>query len=146
MSEARFGIAFGAVGIAADCLQVALDYSTNREQFGKPIAGFQLTQAKIADMMTDLTNAQLQAYRLAQLKDTGMIQPVHISMAKRHNVRIALNAARSARTILGANGVSTEYSPIRHMMNLESVLTYEGTEEIHTLVLGQSATHLPAFR
>ncbi len=146
LSEARFGIAYGAAGVAADCLAVAIDYSTQREQFGQPIAGFQLTQAKIADMMTGATNAALQAYRLGELKAAGRARPAHVSMVKRHNVRVALDAARTARTILGANGVSTEYSPIRHMMNFESVLTYEGTEEIHTLVLGQTATGISAFR
>lgn len=146
LSEARFGIAFGAVGAAAECLTTAVDYTTSREQFGKALAGFQLTQSRIADMMTGITNAGLQAHRLAQLKEAGELAPAHVSMVKRHNVRVAVDAARTARSLLGANGISLEYSPIRHMMNLESVLTYEGTEEIHTLVLGEAATGMAAYR
>lgn len=146
LSEARYGIAWGAVGAGVACLDTALDYALARPQFGRPIAGFQLTQAKLAEMITAMTNASLQAYRLAQLKDEGALQPAHVSMAKRHNVRAALDTARAARSILGANGISLDYPVMRHMMNLESVLTYEGTEDIHTLVLGEAATGLPAYR
>lgn len=146
LSEARYGIVWGAVGAGLACLEAARDYATGRPQFDRPIAGFQLTQAKIADMLTDMTNASLQAYRLGALKEAGRARPAHVSMAKRHNVRAALDTARTARTILGANGISLEYPVIRHMVNLESVLTYEGTEEIHTLVLGETATGLSAYR
>ncbi len=146
LSEARFGIAFGAVGAATECLETARRYAVERHQFDRPIASFQLTQAKLADMMTGVAAAALMAFRLAELKESGDLEPAHVSMVKRHNVRVAIDAARSARTILGANGVSIEYPVFRHMVNLESVLTYEGTEEIHTLVLGEAATGLPAYR
>ncbi len=146
LSEARYGIVWGAVGAGLACLESARDYALGRPQFGKPIAGFQLTQAKLAEMLTDMTNASLQAHRLGQLKEAGRCLPAHVSMAKRHNVRVALDTARTARTILGANGISLEYPIIRHMVNLESVLTYEGTEEIHTLVLGETATGIAAYR
>lgn len=146
LSEARYGIVWGAVGAGVACIEAAIEYAQGRPQFGRPIAGFQITQAKLADMITDMTNASLQAYRLAQLKEAGTIRPAHVSMAKRHNVRAAIDTARTARTILGANGVSLEYPVIRHMVNLESVLTYEGTEEIHTLVLGETATGIAAYR
>ncbi len=146
LSEARYGIVWGAVGAGMACLEAARDYATGREQFGKPIAGFQITQAKLAEMLTDMTNASLQAFRLGQLKELGRCEPAHVSMAKRHNVRAAIDTARTARTILGANGISLEYPVIRHMVNLESVLTYEGTEEIHTLVLGETATGVAAYR
>ncbi len=146
LSEARYGIVWGAVGAGLACLIAARDYAVGRPQFDRPIAGFQLTQAKLADMLTAMTNASLQAYRLAALKEAGRAHPAHVSMAKRHNVRAALDTARTARTILGANGISLEYPVIRHMVNLESVLTYEGTEEIHTLVLGETATGIAAYR
>ncbi len=146
LSEARFGIAFGAVGAATECLETARRYAVERHQFDRPIGSFQLTQAKLADMMTGVAAAALMAFRLAELKESGDLEPAHVSMVKRHNVRVAIDAARSARTILGANGVSIEYPVFRHMVNLESVLTYEGTEEIHTLVLGEAATGLPAYR
>jgi glutaryl-CoA dehydrogenase len=146
LSEARYGIVWGAVGAGTACLEAARDYAVGRPQFDRPIAGFQLTQAKLAEMLTDMTNASLQAHRLGHLKEAGRALPAHVSMAKRHNVRAALDTARTARTILGANGISLEYPVIRHMVNLESVLTYEGTEEIHTLVLGETATGLSAYR
>jgi glutaryl-CoA dehydrogenase len=146
LSEARYGVAFGAVGAASACLESAVSYTTDRPQFGKPIAGHQITQLKLANMVTSLTNASLMAFRVAELKDAGQVLPVHISLAKRHNVRVAIDIAREARTMLGANGVSLEYPPIRHAANLESVLTYEGTEEIHALILGEAVTGIAAFR
>ncbi len=146
LSEARYGIAFGVIGAATACFETARDYMLERPQFGRPLASFQISQIKFADMLTAITNSQLQAFRLAELKEAGEIRPVHISMAKRHNVRAAIDVARMARAMLGANGVSLEYPPIRHMANLESVLTYEGTEEIHGLILGQEITGIPAFR
>jgi glutaryl-CoA dehydrogenase len=146
LTEARFGVAFGAVGAASACLQSAISYTTDRPQFGKPIAAHQITQLKLANMVTGLTNASLLAFRLADLKDAGKVLPSQISLGKRHNVRVAIDIAREARTMLGANGVSLEYPPIRHAANLESVLTYEGTEEIHALVIGEAVTGLSAFR
>jgi len=146
LSEARFGIAFGAVGAAVSCFEAARDYQLGRPQFGRALAGFQISQIKLADMLTGISNAWLQATRLAQLKEDGRLRPVHVSMAKRHNVRVAIDCARTARAMLGANGVSLEYPVMRHASNLESVLTYEGTEEIHGLVLGQEITGIPAFR
>jgi glutaryl-CoA dehydrogenase len=146
LSEARYGIAFGAVGVARDCYQTALDYMLGRPQFGKPLAGFQISQIKFADMLTQMTNANLQAMRLGDLKEQHAIRPIHISMAKRHNCRVAIDSARTARAMLGANGISTEYSVMRHANNMESVMTYEGTEEVHGLILGQEITGIPAFR
>ena len=146
LSEARYGIAFGAVGVARACYQAALDYQLDRPQFGKPLAGFQISQIKFADMLTKMTNANLQAMRLGELKEAHTIRPIHVSMAKRHNCRVAIDIAREARAMMGANGVSTEYSPMRHANNMESVMTYEGTEEIHGLILGQEITGIPAFR
>jgi glutaryl-CoA dehydrogenase len=146
LSEARYGITFGAVGAAMACFEAARDYQLERPQFGRPLAGFQINQIKLADMLTGITNAGLQAYRLAELKESGRIRPAHISMTKRHNVRVAIDCARQARSMLGANGVSLEYPVMRHAANLESVMTYEGTEEIHGLVLGQEITGLQAFR
>lgn len=146
LSEARFGIAFGAVGVARCCYEAALDYQLERPQFGKPLASFQISQIKFADMLTDITNANLQAMRLGQLKEQHRLRPHHISMAKRHNCRVAIDTARTARAMMGANGVSTEYAPMRHAANMESVMTYEGTEEIHGLILGQQITNIPAFR
>ena len=145
LDEARFGISWGVLGAARACYQAAVDYAASRQAFGKPIAGFQLTQAKLADMATQLVQGRLVAHRLAVLKDSGAAHPVQVSLAKRANVRIALDIARAARTILGANGITLEYPVARHMANLEAVLTYEGTEEIHTLVLGQEITGLNAF-
>jgi glutaryl-CoA dehydrogenase len=146
LNEARFGILFGAVGAGRDCLQAALSYADTREQFGRRISAFQLTQKKLADMAVALNTSMLLALHLGRLKDTGRIRPEHVSVGKLNNVRQALGIARECRTILGANGVSLDYSPLRHANNLESVLTYEGTEEIHTLVVGQALTGQSAYR
>ncbi len=146
LSEARYGIAFGAVGVARDCYNAALDYQQGRPQFGKPLSSFQISQIKFADMLTQMTNANLQSMTLGRLKEAHSVRPYHISMAKRHNCRVAIDTARTARAMMGANGISTEYSPMRHANNMESVMTYEGTEEIHGLILGQEITGIPAFR
>jgi len=146
LAEARFGIIFGAVGAARDSFESAVKYSKTRIQFDKPIAGYQLTQAKIAEMATGITTSLLLAYHLADLKDYGKIEPEQISMGKFHNVQTALEIARSARSILGGAGITSEYPIFRHMANLETVLTYEGTHEIHMLVIGQAITGETAFR
>ncbi len=146
LNEARFGILFGAVGAARDSLQAALAYADSREQFGKPISAFQLTQKKFADMGVSLNTAMLLALHLGRLKDAGRIRPEQVSVGKLNNVREAIAIARECRTILGGNGISLEYSPLRHANNLESVLTYEGTSEIHTLVVGQALTGQAAYR
>jgi len=146
LSQARYGIAWGAIGAAQACFDEAVNYAKSRTQFDRPIAGFQLTQQKFADILTDITHAQLVAWRLAKLKDAGKVTPAQISLAKRSNVKMALDAARTCRTILGANGVLDEYQAMRHAANLESVHTYEGTYEIHTLILGQAVTGVDAFR
>jgi glutaryl-CoA dehydrogenase len=146
LNEARYGIAWGAVGAASDCYHTALEYALERQQFDRPIAGFQLTQAKLADMVTRITEGQLLAIQLGRLKDAGVNEFPLVSLAKRRNVAMALDVARSARTILGAAGITDEHSPGRHMTNLESVLTYEGTHEIHTLIVGQAITGLAAYR
>ena len=146
LSEARFGIVWGALGAARACLESALEYACTREQFGKPIGGFQLTQSKLAWMVADLTRAQLLALHLGRLKEAGKVTPEQISLGKMANVRTAIDIARQARTILGANGITLEYPVIRHENNLESVLTYEGTEEIHALAVGQALTGLSAYR
>ena len=146
LSEARYGILWGSVGAARTCLQAALDYAKSRPQFGRPIAAFQLTQQKLVNMMLELQKAQLLALHVGRLKDEGRVAPEHISIGKLNNVREALQIAREARTILGANGISSEYPVMRHAENLESVLTYEGTSEIHTLILGQAMTGENAFR
>ncbi|WP_110788962.1 acyl-CoA dehydrogenase family protein [Mycolicibacterium llatzerense] len=146
LSEARFGIVFGAVGAARDCLQAALDYVGTRTVFDKTLAEYQLTQAKIADMAVELGKAQLLALQLGRLKDAGKIQPEQISVGKLNNVREAIKIARQCRTLLGANGITLEYPVIRHANNLESVLTYEGTSEVHQLVIGQALTGVSAFR
>lgn len=145
LDEARFGIAFGATGAARACFESALDYAKTRTQFGKPIGNFQLVQRKLAIMATELVKAQLLALQLGRLKDEGLVHPVQISIAKRNNVREALETAREARSVLGANGITLEYPISRHMNNLESVFTYEGTDDIHTLVIGQALTGLNAF-
>jgi glutaryl-CoA dehydrogenase len=145
LNEARFGIAWGAIGAAMACFESALAYAKARPQFGKPIAGFQLTQAKLADMLTAITQAQTIAFQLARLKDAGTLRHQQVSLAKRANAAAALEVARTARTILGGNGISLEHPIIRHMANLETVITYEGTHEIHTLVLGQDLTGIAAF-
>jgi glutaryl-CoA dehydrogenase len=146
LNEARFGILFGAVGAARDCLQEALSYADSRVQFGKPISAFQLTQRKLADMAVSVNTAMLLALHLGRLKDAGRIRPEQVSVGKLNNVREAIAVARECRTILGGNGISLEYSPLRHANNLESVLTYEGTNEIHTLVVGQALTGQAAYR
>jgi glutaryl-CoA dehydrogenase len=145
LNEARFGIAFGAVGAAPDCLETTIAYAADREIFGKPLAAFQLTQAKLADLTLDLGTAYLLAYHLAGLKDTGRLDGRQISLGKLNNVRAALNIARECRAILGANGIMIEYGVLRHANNLESVLTYEGTSEVHALVIGQALTGHSAF-
>jgi glutaryl-CoA dehydrogenase len=146
LTEARFGIAWGVTGAARACLESATDYARTREQFGKPIGSFQLTQGKLAWMLADLSRAQLLALHLGRLKEAGELSPEQVSLAKMSNVRSAIEIARQARTILGANGITLEYPVIRHANNLESVLTYEGTEEIHTLALGHAITGIPAYR
>ena len=146
LSEARFGIVFGSVGAARDCLQTALDYVGTREVFDKPLAGYQLTQAKLADMAVELGKAQLLALHLGRLKDDGRIRPEQISVGKLNNVREAIKIARQCRTLLGANGITLEYPVIRHANNLESVLTYEGTSEVHQMVIGEALTGVSAFR
>jgi len=146
LSEARFGIVFGAVGAARDCLAAALEYVGSRQVFDKPLAGYQLTQAKIADMAVELGKAQLLALHLGRLKDAGKIRPEQVSVGKLNNVREAIEIARQCRTLLGANGITLEYPVIRHANNLESVLTYEGTSEVHQLVIGEALTGVSAFR
>ncbi|OBB24085.1 acyl-CoA dehydrogenase [Mycolicibacterium elephantis] len=146
LSEARFGIVFGSVGAARDCLQATLDYVGSREVFDKPLSAYQLTQAKIADMAVELSKAQLLALQLGRLKDEGRIRPEQVSLGKLNNVREALQIARQCRTLLGANGITLEYPVIRHANNLESVLTYEGTSEVHQLVIGEALTGVSAFR
>jgi glutaryl-CoA dehydrogenase len=145
LTEARFGIIWGAVGAARACYETALDYAGTRTQFGRPVAGFQLTQRKLVEMLTQVNNSYLLALHLGRLKDTGALHPEQVSFGKLHNVQTALEVARTARTILGANGITLEYPVMRHMANLESVLTYEGTSEIHTLVVGQAITGIAAF-
>jgi glutaryl-CoA dehydrogenase len=146
LTEARYGIVWGALGAARDCLAVALDYATTREQFGRPLAGFQLTQAKLADMALELQKGFLLALHLGRRRDeTGSLRPEQVSVGKLNNVREAIKIARQCRTILGGNGISGEYPVMRHANNLESVLTYEGTSEIHQLVIGQKLTGLDAF-
>jgi len=146
LNEARFGIVWGAVGSARACFESALEYSKERIVFGKPIAGYQLTQQKLAEMALELNRGTLVALHLGRMKDSGTLRPEHVSLGKMGNVRGAMEVARSARTILGANGVTLEYPVIRHVNNLESVLTYEGTHEVHTLVVGQALTGENAFR
>ncbi|MBI4971044.1 MAG: acyl-CoA dehydrogenase family protein [Candidatus Omnitrophica bacterium] len=146
LTQARYGIAWGAIGAAQACFETALRYAKNRTQFGKPIGAFQITQEKLANMATEITKAQLLVYRLGQLKEKGAATFDQVSMAKRNNVAMALDTARVSRGILGANGIMGEYGIMRHMMNLESVLTYEGTHEIHTLIIGERLTGLPAFQ
>ncbi len=146
LNEARFGIVFGTLGAARDSLECAIDYSIQRDQFDRPIAGFQLTQKKLADMTLALGNGMLLAVHLGRLKDAHRIRPEQVSVGKLNNARIALQIARESRSILGANGVTLEYPVIRHMNNLESVYTYEGTNEMHTLVVGEVLTGIPAYR
>jgi len=146
LNEARYGIAWGATGAAMACYDEALNYAKSRTQFDKPIAGFQLTQHKLVEMLSEITKSQLLNQQLGRLKDAGKAKYYHISMAKRNNVHQALKAARNARTILGANGITDEYQTIRHLLNLESVYTYEGTHDIHTLIVGEHITGESAFR
>ncbi|WP_432747413.1 acyl-CoA dehydrogenase family protein [Streptomyces sp. JH002] len=146
LGHARFGIVWGALGAARDCFETALAYAGEREQFGRPIAGFQLTQAKLADMALELHKGLLLAHHLGRRLDAGRLRPEQVSFGKLNNVREALEICRTARTILGANGISLEYPVLRHCGNLESVLTYEGTSEMHQLVLGKALTGLEAFR
>jgi glutaryl-CoA dehydrogenase len=146
LTEARFGIIWGALGAARACFESALDYAGTRQQFGQPIAGFQLTQAKLTEMAVRIGTGSLLAHHLAGLKERHEITPEQVSIGKLNNVRLAIDIARTARTILGANGISLEYPVIRHANNLESVLTYEGTEEIHTLAIGKALTGIDAFR
>ncbi|MEV0151769.1 MULTISPECIES: acyl-CoA dehydrogenase family protein [unclassified Nonomuraea] len=146
LSEARFGILWGVVGAARACLEAAVEYAKTRVQFGKPIGSFQLTQEKLAWMYVGTTQASLTAFHLGELKDAGRLEPVQISFGKLANVRAALDIARQARSVLGGNGITLEYPVIRHMNNLESVLTYEGTQEVHLLTLGKALTGLDAFR
>jgi glutaryl-CoA dehydrogenase len=145
LTEARYGIVWGAMGAARTCFATALDYAGTRTQFGKPLAAFQLTQAKLVDMLLELQKGLLLALHLGRMKDAGTLTPEQVSVGKLNNVREALAIARTARTILGANGVTLEYPVIRHANNLESVLTYEGTSEIHTLILGEAITGVAAF-
>lgn len=145
LNQARYGIAWGALGAAMDCYDTALRYAREREQFGKPIAGFQLQQKKLAEMLTEITKGQLLLWRLAQLKNEDRATPAQISMAKRNNVATALHIAREARQVLGAMGITGEYPIMRHMMNLESVVTYEGTHDIHLLITGMDITGINAF-
>ena len=145
LNEARFGIVWGAAGAARACYEAALEYATTREQFGRKIAGFQLTQAKLAEMAVQVGQSTLLAMHVGRLKDAGELHPEQVSFGKYHNVRAALEVARTARTVLGANGITLEYPVLRHANNLESVLTYEGTHEIHSLVLGQALTGESAF-
>lgn len=146
LNKARYGIAWGALGAAMDCYDTALRYSKEREQFGKPIGSFQLQQKKLAEMVTEITKAQLLVWRLGQLKNENRATPEQISMAKRNSVETALNVARNARQVLGAMGITGDYPIMRHMMNLESVVTYEGTHDIHLLITGMDITGFNAFR
>ncbi len=146
LNEARYGIVFGTLGAARDCLETAIDYSVNREQFDRPIAGFQLTQKKLADMALELGKGMLLALHLGRLKDEDLIRPEQVSVGKLNNARESLAIARECRNILGGNGITLEYPVIRHMNNLESVFTYEGTNEMHTLVVGEALTGIPAYR
>lgn len=146
LNEARYGIVWGAAGAARACFEAALDYSKDRVQFGKPIASFQLQQHKLATMALDVNRATLLALHLGRMKDEGVLRPEHVSMGKLGNVNAALDVARTARQVLGANGVTLEYPVIRHMNNLESVVTYEGTADVHALVIGGALTGIQAFR
>lgn len=146
LTQARFGIVWGAIGAAMACYHTALDYAKNRKQFDKPLAGFQLVQQKLVHMLTEITKGQLLAWRLGQLKDHGKLRPAQVSLAKRNNVGNALEIARLARDILGANGIVNDYPIIRHLLNLETVNTYEGTYDMHTLIIGRDITGEDAIR
>ena len=146
LSQARFGIAFGVVGAAMACFHAAAEYAKSRVMFGKPIGSYQMVQSELADMLTEITKAQLLCIQLGRIKERGTVKPEQVSLAKRNNCEIALDIARRARDILGANGITAEYPVMRHMCNLESVKTYEGTHNIHTLVLGEAVTGIAAYR
>jgi glutaryl-CoA dehydrogenase len=146
LGEARYGIIWGAMGAARDCYESALAYAKEREQFGRPIASFQLVQEKLANMLIEVGKGTLLALHIGRMKDAGTLRPEHISFGKLNNVREAIEIAREARTVFGGNGVTLDYPPMRHMSNLESVRTYEGTDEVHTLILGGAITGIPAFR
>ena len=146
LNEARYGIVWGSMGAARSCFECALEYAKEREQFGKPVAAFQLTQEKLVDMMLEIDKGTLLALHLGRMKDEGTLRPEQISFGKLNNVREAIKVAREARTILGGNGVTLDYPVMRHANNLESVLTYEGTSEVHTLIVGNAITGIPAFR
>ncbi|MDZ7689506.1 MAG: acyl-CoA dehydrogenase family protein [Halobacteriales archaeon] len=146
LTQGRYGISWGSVGAARDCYEEAVAYAKEREQWGRPIAGFQMQQEKIAEMATQVTKAQLLAHRVAELKESGDLRPQHVSMAKRNNVRTARRVARTAREMLGGNGITADYSPMRHLANIETVYTYEGTHDVHSLILGADLTGERAFR
>jgi glutaryl-CoA dehydrogenase len=145
LTQARYGISWGAIGAAIACFEEALDYSKTRVMFDRPIGGFQIQQVRLADMLTEITKAQLVSLHLGRLKDAGTYTPQQVSLAKRNNVSMATDIAREARRLLGANGILAEYSSMRHMANLESVYTYEGTHDVHSLILGQALTGMSAF-
>lgn len=145
LDQARYGISWGALGVAMDCYETALEYAKTREQFGSPIAAYQLVQEKLVNMLMEITKGQLLSYRLGRIIDENKLKTGQISMAKKNNVAIARMCARTAREMLGANGISLDYSPIRHMANIESVYTYEGTDDIHTLIMGCDITGISAF-
>lgn len=146
LDQARYGISWGAIGAAMDCYETALNYTKERKQFGSPLASYQLVQEKLVNMLIEITKGQLLCWRLGKLMDEGKATVEQISLAKKNNVRVARYCARTARELLGANGISLDYSPIRHMANIESVYTYEGTDDIHTLILGRAITGYQAFR
>ena len=146
LTQARYGIAWGVLGLAMECFCSALNYSKTRIQFGKPIASFQITQEKLVQMLSEITKAQLLVHQLAKLKDSGKMKPQQVSMAKRNNCAIAKDISGMAREILGANGILDEYPIMRHMNNIESVKTYEGTHEMHTLIIGEDITDISAFK
>ena len=146
LTKARYGIAWGAIGAAMDCYDTALQYAKERRQFDKPIASFQLQQKKLAEMVTEITKAQLLVWRLGMLMNQEKASPAQVSMAKRNSCEMAAHIARAARQILGAMGITGEYSIMRHMMNLESVITYEGTHDIHLLITGMDITGIDAFK
>jgi alkylation response protein AidB-like acyl-CoA dehydrogenase len=145
LTQGRYGVSWGAIGAARDCYEEAVAYAKEREQWGRPIAGFQMQQEKIAEMATRVTKAQLLMHRIADLKERGDLRPQHVSMSKRNNVRAARRVARTAREMIGGNGVTADYSPMRHLTNIESVYTYEGTHDVHSLILGADLTGEQAF-
>jgi glutaryl-CoA dehydrogenase len=146
LTQARYGISWGAIGAAMACFEEGLDYAKNRVMFDKPIAGFQIQQVRLADMLTEIVKAQLVSLHLGRMKDEGTFTPQQVSLAKRNNVSMATDVARETRRLLGANGILAEYSAMRHMENLESVYTYEGTHDVHSLILGQALTGINAFK